>query len=212
LPITAAIGGELGGSVTPVLKSRSVHLKAAPAVLKRVQPKLPVLEVLESRVKAARVLDHFSAHKRRESDCVAEEEPIRVIRRESELPLPVAEELHATISETDARISLERRPQGHQRSGSETVVRVENDRVRRLYARQACVARIADSAAFSGQKLNLRWKPFEDIKGDWVGRSVVHHDDEWRASLLLKHALNCLRQEATVVEARDDHGDVTVAC
>src|SRR5436190_19545097 len=90
--IAAAVGGQPGGAVAAVRERHRLHPASAPAVREGVDPQLPVLELLEGLIEASRRLDHLTPDQRAEPDRVAVEEGIGVIRREAQLPLPVAEE------------------------------------------------------------------------------------------------------------------------
>src|SRR5829696_1535160 len=129
--VAPAVGAHLRAAVLAVLDGDGVDLTAAPPALERVQPQLPVLELQERLVEPARILEHARAHQRAQADRVAVQEPIRVVRRHPQHALPVAEELHQPVGETEPGIAFERREQGRQRIRAQPVVRVENEQVRR---------------------------------------------------------------------------------
>src|SRR6266571_2814923 len=69
----------LRARVPPVLDRDRVHLPALPAMRERVHPELPVLELREGGVEAARVLEELAPGERTQPDRVPVEQAIRVV-------------------------------------------------------------------------------------------------------------------------------------
>ena len=72
--------------MTPVFNGDGVDLLALPAVGERVDPVLPVLELLELGVEPSCRREDLSANERREPDRVPIEQAVRVVRRKAKLP------------------------------------------------------------------------------------------------------------------------------
>src|SRR5438876_7174748 len=77
--IRRAVLRMLRARVPPVLDRDGVDLPALPTVRERVHPQLPVLELIEGGVEAARVLEELAPGKRTQPDRVPVEQAIRVV-------------------------------------------------------------------------------------------------------------------------------------
>ncbi len=115
--------------MTPVVNRHGVDLAPPPAVSERVDPELPILELVEGRIEAACRLENLPTHERREADRVAVQERVRIVRRKAKLSLPITEEMHAAVGEAEAWVPLERLSQNRERIRTKRVVGIEHENV-----------------------------------------------------------------------------------
>ena len=201
--VRGPVAGVLRALVAPVLDGDGVDLPPLPAVGERVDPVLPVLELLELGVEAAGVCEDLAARERGQADRVAIQQGVRVVGREAQLALPVAEELHAAVGVAEARVGLERLAQRGEGARRQTIVGVEHECVRRLDPGQPCVSRPRHALVLLADQLDLGRKVRQRLRG-----AVV---DDHDLGSLAQRAVDGLAQVEAVVEAGDDDRDVAHA-